>query len=439
MAGPADVGRRRPGARPPVGQPEPADAHLHRPGRHRAERGARCGSPARARQLVTSPATTAAGSAPRSPQRRASSASSACPIAASRSAACGVTSWTAGSGGVGWRSAGRPPARCCSTARAALAPNPAAAPRRTPGAGDDDLVHLEARHGDALDHREGAQVDDRHLAAVLVLLAVGVAADQGVRADEGQPPGEPPDGARRRTVPSASSSVSEPFVDSHTYQRPPRQPGGVRVGQAGQHVAAGARSRTNPTPSCAVGLPPLVAVEAAEGAHVQGAVDDDQRVHVPGVGDGRALPHQRRLVGAGLDAPHGVVPARADVEARRRTSARRGGRGWRRSAGRSARPGVVGQQLARRGLLAGRPQHPPQPAPADAQARRRQVVEGLGRAGAEVVEPATPLAEPADQQPGARPPGCLRPPRRDGTSLASAGRVTRCRARGRSGRAPGGG
>jgi len=169
------------------------------------------------------------------------------------------------------------------------------------------------------------------------------------------------------------------------------------VRQTGQHVPAGAEVADEPDAVLPILLPPLVALEVAEGAHMQGVVDHDKRVHVPRVGDRRALPDQRRLVGAGLDAPHGVVPARADV-------------------GRAVEPahvvgvadgvvplvgahasGVVRQELAGRGLFPGGTQHPPQPAPADAQARRRQVVEGLGRAGAEVVEPATPLAEPADQ------------------------------------------
>ena len=267
------AGRPRLGQRGTSGRP-PSD----RPGRHRPERARRAVDQLEAPRVTARP-RPAAGSAPRRPQRRASSASIACPIAASRSAACGVTSRTPPRAAPAGGRPARAPARCCSMARERW--------RRTPGrtaaprADDDDLVHLEARHGDALDHREAAQVDHRHLAPIARPPAVGVAPTRAYGPTKARPRVKRRTPARRSTRPSASSSVSEPFVDSHTYQRPSRHRGCAggtgRPARRGRRRVAG-RSRA----VLAVDLPPLVALEAAEGAHVQRAVDDHQRVHVPG-------------------------------------------------------------------------------------------------------------------------------------------------------------
>ena len=187
---------------------------------------------------------------------------------------------------------------------------------------------------------ERSQVDDDHLGPVVVVARGGRCRRPAPSGRRGQAPGEP---AHRRPPQHRPVAVElgerAPGRLAHVPAVAP-PPGRVGVGQAGQHVAAGRAGRArSPSARALVGLPALVAVEPPEGADVQRPVHDSQRVDVPAVGDGRALPHHAGVLAAGGDPPDGVVPARADVERRRRTSTRRGGRGRRRGAGSCARRG----------------------------------------------------------------------------------------------------
>src|SRR5690606_8253489 len=174
------------------------------------------------------------------------------------------------------------------------------------------------------------------------------------------------------------------------------EPGRVGVRQPGQHVAAAAEVVDEARVAAGLALPGLVAAEAAEGAHEQGAVVDQQRVDVPAVRHRRALPHELRLVAAGVDPPDGVVPARADVRRPVEPHDVVGVADGVVAAVAAHASGVVRQQLAGRGLLARGPQDAPQPAAAERDARGGQVVQRLGAAGGQVVEAAAPPPEPAD-------------------------------------------
>jgi len=264
----------------------------------------------------------------------------------------------------------------------------------------EDVVHLQAGHGDALDDRGAVQVHHHDLGPVVVVLAVGVAADQRPAAGEREAPGEAVDrhpphqlavGVEDREA-AGARLAHEPLVAATA--------GGVGVGQAGEHVPPGPQVVDEAGGLALVDLPALVALPAAEGADVEGAVHHHQRVDVPGIRGLGAPPHQAGLVGPRIDAPDGVVPAGADVRRALEPHHVVGvPDGVEAPVGPHA-AGVVGQQLTGRGLLARRPQQPPQPPAAQRQARAGQVVEGDRHRAGGVVEPASPLAEPADQHVG---------------------------------------
>jgi len=89
----------------------------------------------------------------------------------------------------------------------------------------------------------------------------------------------------------------------------------MRMGQPGNGVSARAQVEDEPDVLARGDLPRLVVLEPPEGANVQGSVHDQQRVDVPGIGHGVVVPRPpQRLDGTAGDAPHGVVPARADVD-----------------------------------------------------------------------------------------------------------------------------
>ena len=212
------------------------------------------------------------------------------------------------------------------------------------------------------------EVDHQHLGPVVVVVAVGVAADQGPTADERQSPREPADRHPSRH-PAGGVELGEPargrFAHVPAVTAPP---GGVGMGQPGEDLSARAQVEDEPDVLARGGLPGLVPLEPPEGAHVQRPVDDQQRVDVPGVGDG--------AVGACL--PQLLGGARRRRATRRRPSwtltwtapscqhTSCGSRIGVETPVAAHSPGVVRQQLAGARLLAGRPQHPPQPAAADA-------------------------------------------------------------------------
>ncbi len=211
---------------------------------------------------------------------------------------------------------------------------------------------------------------------------VAVAAHQRPAAgDDGQAPGEPLD--RRPPQDRAVGRTLGQRADQRLAHVPAvARPAGACAAGTAPAARRGrpAGRRTKPVSRSGGVLPALVAVGAPEGAGVQRPVDDGERVDVPTV---RHRPSPPATPGpaspAARDPPDRVVPARRHVDG-------------------AVVPAhvvrvahvvepvvgphtalVVGQQLAARGLLAGRPQQPPQPAPAGGQARGRQVVEGLGR------------------------------------------------------------
>jgi len=67
--------------------------------------------------------------------------------------------------------------------------SPRHAPGQRPGSGED-VVDLEAGKGDPLGDLERVEFDHQYLRSVVVVISVGVAADQGPVTDQRQPPRE---------------------------------------------------------------------------------------------------------------------------------------------------------------------------------------------------------------------------------------------------------
>src|SRR5262245_13065460 len=150
----------------------------------------------------------------------------------------------------------------------------------------------------------------------------------------------------------------------------------MRMGQAGDGVSARAQVEDEPDVLARGDLPRLVALEPSEGAPVQYPVHDQQRVDVPGVGHGVVSPRPPQwLDGTAGDAPYGVVPARADVDGALVPAGVVGVADGIEAPVAAQPAGVVRQELAGAGLLPGRTEDAPEPAPAHGDARRGEVIE----------------------------------------------------------------
>ena len=246
--------------------------------------------------------------------------------------------------------------------------------------------------------------------------AVGVAAHQGPGAHEGQAPAEPPHRrpAQHRPVrgPARVSALGR-LAHVPAVRRRRGVWGWARPASTSRPVA---RSRTNPV-SRVVGpsspcagrsarrrrrggsrRPPPASSRARSRGRSSPATPASARP--PGSTRHTASSQLALTCGAPV-GPHHVVGVADGVEPLVAAHA----------------PGVVGQQLARGGLLARRPQHPPQPPAARRQAGRGQVVERLGQrrwSGRRGRRPTCRTRSPAG---GRRPGPRRRPPRFAGHSM----------------------
>jgi hypothetical protein len=266
---------------------------------------------------------------------------------------------------------------------------------QSPGDGND-VVDLQAWHGDHLHDLEGLQVDDGDLGPVVLVLAVGVAADQRPAPHDGEAPAEAANGH--------PSLCLAPVVqlDQRAVRRLAHVPstipptGSVGVPQAGDDVDASDGVVHETKPLGLVPLPPAVAVEATEGTDVEPAVDHQEGVEVPRVRHPAALPHDPGC-GTVLDPPDRPVPARADVHGLVVPAHVVGVTDLVEPLIAADALRVVGEQLTGGRLLARSPQDSPQAPATNRQAGGRQVVEGTRPTAGDVIDATAPLAEPADQ------------------------------------------